>query len=146
MLLVLETTTMVWQYWWQYLTLWQYWKYSRAQNPVCWILFILILQFFVPILPKSSFVIIKTSPSSEVGEYWIMIGHLNKKYSYGDSLGRSVTHYKYLKKKLKTIQRPIQKMQNFCGFYTFCAAFQIFKTNLNSVYDVHVLNFLSNYI
>ena len=47
------------------------------------------------------------------------------------------------------IHRPLQKMQNLCGFYTIYAAFHLFKflqTNLNNVHDKHVLNFISNYM
>ena len=99
---------------------------------------------FVPNLPKY------TSPSSEAGEHWIMIGRLNRNYYYADSLARSITHYKFLNKKYqKMIHRPLQKMENLCGFYTIYAAFHLFKflqTNLNNVHDVHVLNFISNYM
>ena len=105
---------------------------------------------FVPNLPKFSFAIINTSPSSEVVEHWIMIGRLNRNYYYADYSTRSVTHYKFLNKKYqKMIHRPHQKMQNFCGFYTIYAAFHLFKflrTNLNNVNDAHVLNFISNYL
>ena len=41
---------------------------------------------FVPNLPKLTFAIIKTSPSSEVGEHWIMVGRLDRNYYYADSL------------------------------------------------------------
>ena len=103
---------------------------------------------FVPNLPKFTFAIINTSPSSEAGEHWIMIGCLNRNYYYADSLARSITHYKFLNKKYqKMIQRPLQEMENLCGFYTIYAAFHLFKflqTNLNNVHDVHVLNFISN--
>ena len=105
---------------------------------------------FVPNLPKFTFAIINTSPSSEAGEHWIMIGRLNRNYYYADSLARSITHYKFLNKKYqKMIQSPLQKMENLCGFYTIYAAFHLFKilqTNLNNVHDVHVLNFFSNYM
>ena len=105
---------------------------------------------FVPNLPKFTFAIINTSPSSEAGEHWIMIGRLNRNYYYADSLARSITHYKILNKKYqKMIQRPLQKMENLCGFYTNYAAFHLYKflqTNLNNVHDVHVLNFISNYM
>ena len=68
---------------------------------------------FVPNLPKFSFAIINTSPSSEVGEHWIKIGRLNRNYYYADSLARSVTHYKFLNKKYqKMIHRPLQKLLN----------------------------------
>ena len=105
---------------------------------------------FVPNLPKFTFAIINTSPSSEADEHWIMIGRLNRNYYYADSLARSITHYKFLNKKYqKMIQRPLQKMEHLCGFYTIYAAFHLFKflqTNLNNVHDVHVLNFISNYM
>ena len=105
---------------------------------------------FVPNLPKFTFAIINTSPSSEAGEHWIMIGRLNRNYYYADSLAQSITHYKFLNKKYqKMIHRPLQKMENLCGFYTIYAAFHLFKflqTNLNNVHDVHVLNFISNYM
>ena len=79
---------------------------------------------FVPNLPKFTFAIINTFPSSEAGEHWIMIGRLNRNYYYADSLARSITHYKFLNKKYqKMIQRPLQKMKNLCGFYTIYAAF-----------------------
>ena len=108
------------------------------------------LADFVPNLPKFTFAIINTSPSSEVGEHWTMIGRLKRNYYYADSLARSITHYKFLNKKYqKMIHRPLQKMENLCGFYTIYAAFHLFKflqTNLNNVHDVHVLNFISNYM
>ena len=47
------------------------------------------------------------------------------------------------------IQQPVQKTDNLCGFYTRFAAIQLFKffqTKLNNVHDVHVLNFISNYM
>ena len=105
---------------------------------------------FIPNLPKFSFAIINTASSKEVGEHWILIARLNRSYYYADSLARSVTHYKFLGKKYqKIIHRPLQKMQNLCGFYAIFAAFQLFKffqTNLNNIHDVHVLNFISNYM
>ena len=54
---------------------------------------------FVPKLPKFTFAIINTSPSSEVREHWIIIDRLNRNYYYADSLARLVTHYKFLNKK-----------------------------------------------
>ena len=50
---------------------------------------------FVPNLPKFTFAVINTSPSSEAGEHWIMIGRLNRNYYYADSLARSITHYNF---------------------------------------------------
>ena len=47
------------------------------------------------------------------------------------------------------IQQPVQKTDILCGFYTIFAAFQLFKffqTKLNNIHDVHVLNFISNYM
>ena len=100
---------------------------------------------FLPNLPKFSFAIINTSPSSEVGEHWILIGRFIRSYYYAESLAQSVTHYKFLNKKYqKMIHKPLQKMQNLCGFYTIYAAFHLFKflqTNLNNVLDVHVFEF-----
>ena len=104
----------------------------------------------VPRLPTFSFAIINTSPSSEAGEHWIMIGRLNRTYYYADSLARAITNYKFLNQKYqKTIQQPVQKTDKLCEFYTIFAAFQLFKfcrTKLNNVHDVHVLNFISNYM
>ena len=53
---------------------------------------------FVQNLPKFTFAFINTSPSSEAGEHWIMIGRLNRNYYYADSLARSITHYIFLNK------------------------------------------------
>ena len=104
----------------------------------------------VPRLPTFSFAIINTSPSSEAGEHWIMIARLNRTYYYADSLARPITNYKFLNKNYqKMIQQPVKKTDNLCGFYTIFAAFQLFKffqTKLNNVHDVHVLNFISNYM
>ena len=104
----------------------------------------------VPRLPTFSFAIINTSPSSEAGEHWIMIARLNRTYYYADSSARPITKYKFLNKKYqKMIQQPVQKTDNLCGFYTIFAAFQLFKffqTKLNKVHDVHVFNFISNYM
>ena len=47
------------------------------------------------------------------------------------------------------IQQQVQRTDNLCAFYTIFAAFQLFKffqTKLNNVHDVHVLNFISNYL
>ena len=47
------------------------------------------------------------------------------------------------------IQLPVQKTDNSCGLYTTFAAYKLFKnfqTKLNNVHDVHVLNFISNYM
>ena len=75
---------------------------------------------FTPNLPKFSFAIINTS--KKVGEHWILIARLNRNYYYVNSLARSITHYKFLGKKYQKIKhRPLQKMQNLCGFYeNFC--------------------------
>ena len=104
----------------------------------------------VPRLPTFSFAIINTSPSSEDGEHWIMIARLNRIYYYADSLARPIAKYKFLNKKYQKMkQQPVQKPDNLCGFYTIFAAFQLFKffqTKLNNVHDVHVLNFISNYM
>ena len=102
---------------------------------------------FIPNLPKLSFAIINTASSKE---HWILIARLNRNYYYADSLARSKTHYNVLGKKYqRIIHRPLQKMQNLCGFYAIFAAFQLFKffqANLNNFHDAHVLNFISNYM
>ena len=104
----------------------------------------------VPRLPTFSFAIINTSPSSEAGEHWIMIAPLNRTYYYAGSLARPITKYKFLNKKYqKMIQQPVQKTDNLCVFFTIFGAFQLFKffqTKLNNVHDVHILNFISNYM
>ena len=98
----------------------------------------------VPRLPTFSFAIINTSPSSEAGEHWIMIARLNRIYYYADSLARRITKYKILIKKYqKMIQQSVQKTDNLCGLYTIFAGF---ATKLNNVHEVHVLNFISNYM
>ena len=79
---------------------------------------------FIPNLTKFSFAIINTASSTEVGEHWILIARLNRNYYFADSLIRSVTHYKFLgKKHQKILPRPLQKMQNLCGFYAILQHF-----------------------
>ena len=116
----------------------------RTQIPGYWIL----SSDCIPNLPTFSFAIINTSPSSEAGEHWIMIARLNRTYYYADSLACPIKKYKFLNKEYqKTIQHPVKKIGNLCGFYTIFAAFQLFKffqTKLNNVHDVHFLNFISN--
>ena len=102
----------------------------------------------IPSLPIFSFAIIKSSPSSEAGEQWIMLAWLNRTYYYADFLDRQITQYNFLNKNCqKMIQRPLQKTDISCAFYTICEAFQLFRflqTKLKNVYDVHVLVFISN--
>ena len=105
---------------------------------------------FVLNLPKFSFAIFNNSPSSEVCEHWIMIGRLNRKYFYADSLARSVTHYKLLNKISKNDTQTTPENAKLVWVpHSIYAAFLLFKlllTNLNNVHDVHVLNFISNYM
>lgn len=102
----------------------------------------------VPNLPKYTFAIINTAPSSSSGEHWIMIARLNKTYYFADSLGRR--RYKFLNKKYqRMVPRKLQNIENLCGFYTIYAAFHLFtffESKINNVHDCHVLNFISNFM
>ena len=46
-------------------------------------------------LPTFRFAVINTSPSSEMGEHWIMIERLNRTYYYVYSLARPITPCKF---------------------------------------------------
>ena len=104
----------------------------------------------VPQLTKYSFAIINSAPSNDRGEHWIMIARLDKSYYCADSLGRKRSTYPFLSKKFRRMApRKLQKIDNLFGFYANYSAFLLFKffqKNLNSVHDVHVLNFISNFM
>ena len=101
----------------------------------------------IPNLPNYSFAIINNQPSGFAGEHWIMVARTMDKFYYADSLGEK---YKFLDKKYRPmISSKLQKIENFCGFYTIYAACELFKFNItltNYFNDVMVLNFISNYM
>ena len=104
----------------------------------------------VPQLTKYSFAIINSAPSIDRGEHWIMIARLDKSYYFADSLGRKSSTYPFLTKKFRRmVSRKLQKTENLCGFSVFHSAFLLFKffqKNLNNVFDVLVLKFISNFM
>ena len=104
----------------------------------------------VPQLTKYSFAIINSAPSNDRGEHWIMIARMDKSYYFADSLGRKRPTYPFLAKKYRRmVPRKLQKTDNLCGFYAIYSAillFKFFQKNLNNVHDVHVLNFISNFV
>ena len=104
----------------------------------------------VPQLTKHFFAIINSAPSNGRGEHRIMIARLDKRYYFADSLGRKRSTYPFLTKKFRRmVPRKLQKTDNLCGFYAIYSAFLLFKffqKNLNNVHDVHVLNFISNFM
>ena len=81
---------------------------------------------FIPNLPKFCFAIINTASTKEVGEHWILIVRLNRSYYYADSLARSITHHKFLGKKVPKNRTSTTSedakfvwiLRNFCGFST----------------------------
>ena len=104
----------------------------------------------VPHLPKFTFAIVNNQPSNERGEHWIMIARTVNEYFYADSLGKPQRKYPFLRKKYhRMISRELQQFKDVCGFYTIYAAYQLFKFNLrhlDNIHDVHILNFISNYM
>ena len=104
----------------------------------------------VPQLTKYSFAIINSATSKDRGEHWIMIARLDESYYFADSLGRNRSSYHFLTKKFRRmVPRKLQKTDNLCRFYALYSAFLLFKffqNNLNKVHDVHVLNFISNFM
>ena len=104
----------------------------------------------VPKLTKYCFAIINSAPSNDRGEHWIMIAGLDKSYNFADSLGRKRSIYPFLTKKFRPmVPRKLQKSDNLCGFcaiYSSLFLFKFFQKNLNNVHDVHVLNFISNFL
>ena len=104
----------------------------------------------VPQQTKYSFAIFNSAPSKNRGEHWIMIARRNKSYYFADSLGRKRSTYPFLTKKYRQmVPRKLQKTEKLCGFDAMYSAFLLFKffqKNLNNVHDVHVLNFISNYL
>ena len=104
----------------------------------------------VPQLTKYSFAIVNSAPSIDRGEHWIMMARLDKTYYFVNSLGRKRTIYSFLTKKYRRmVPRKLQKTDNLCGFYAIYSAFLLFKfyqTNLNKFHDVHVFNFISNFM
>ena len=104
----------------------------------------------LPRLTKYPFGIVNSAPSKNREEHWIMIGRLDKPYYLADSLGRKRTTYSFLTKKYwQMAPRKLQKTDNLCGNYAIYSAFLLFKLyqrNLNNFHDVHVLNFIGNFL
>ena len=104
----------------------------------------------VPRLIKYSLAIVNSALSNDRGEHWIMISRLDKIYYFADSLGRKRTTYSSLTKKYgRMVPRKLRKTDNLCGFYALSSVFLLFKfyqRNLNNIHDVHVLNFISNFM
>ena len=104
----------------------------------------------VPQLTKYYFAIINSAPSNDRGEHWIMIARLDKNYYFADCLVRKRSTYPFLTKEFRRkVPRKLQKTDNLCRFYAIYSAFLLFnffQKNLNNVLDVHVLNFISNFM
>ena len=69
---------------------------------------------------------------------------------FADSLGLSINIYLFLKPKHSQIVRTrLQDHPSVCGFYTFYAAFHLFKfqqEEINGVHDVNILSFVGNFM
>ena len=105
---------------------------------------------FVPNLPNDTFAIINTQPSNTPGEHWIMIAKFHHELYFADSLGQSINNYPFLKQNYSQMVRTrLQNHSSVCGFYTFYAAFHLFKfqqEEVTGVHDVNVLSFISNFM
>ena len=104
----------------------------------------------VPQLTKYFFAIINSDPSDGRGEHWIMIARLDKSYFFADSLGRRRSTYPFLTKSidewfLESYKRLIISV-DFTQFIQHFFLYKFFQKNLNNVYDVHVLDFISNFM
>ena len=79
-----------------------------------------------------------------------MIARVDKSYYFADSLGRKRSAYSFLTKKYRRmVPKKLQKTDNLGGFYAIYSAFLLFKffqRKLNKIHDVHVLNFISNFM
>ena len=104
----------------------------------------------VPQLTKYSFAIVNSAQSNDRGEHWIMIAHLDKSYYFADSLGRKRSILSFLTKKYRRkVTRKLQKTDKLCGFYAIYQVFfllKFFQKNLNNFHDVHLSNFISNFM
>lgn len=108
----------------------------------------------VPIPPRNKFCIINTDLSKDPGEHWILLANCGGKQFYCDSLGKTFFHYRNLQylvyngiKKLD--YNALQEHQQLCGFYCIYFAHLLYKFNrkyMNSIRDVHVLRFISNFL
>ena len=79
-----------------------------------------------------------------------MIARLDKISYFADSLGRKRSTYSFLSKKYRRmISQKLQKTDNLYGFNANYSAFLLFKfyqRSLNVVLDVHIWNFMSNFL
>ena len=105
---------------------------------------------FVPSLPNNTFAIVNTQPSNASGEHWIMIARYRHELYFADPLGCSLKEYTFLKQHYKQmIPTKLQVHPSLCGFYTIYSAFHLFKfwqKEITRVHEVHVLNFISNFM
>ena len=102
---------------------------------------------YVPTLDNDTFAFINPQPSNMQGDHWVMIANSRQKLYFADSLGRK--EYSFLKQHYEPmIPEPLQSHPSVCGFYTIYAAFHLFKFRQeeNTVHDVNVLSFISNYM
>ena len=80
-----------------------------------------------------------------------MIARVDKSYYFADSLGRKRSAYSFFltKKYRRMVPKKLQKTDNLGRFYAIYSAFLLFKffqRKLNKIHDVHVLNFISNFM
>ena len=105
---------------------------------------------FAPNLPNDTFAIISTQPSNTPGEHWIMIAKFHHEMYFANSLGLSINNYPLLKQNYSQMVRTRpQDHPSVCGFYTFYAAFHLFKfqqEEITGVHDVNVLFFKRNFM
>ena len=101
-----------------------------------------------PTLVPNTFVIINTDKSGSQGEHWVMLARVRNRHFFGDSMGKSVKHYKNLKNFPKVAYlNEIQMQQDpICGLYSIYFALKLFD-NVPTVYnDRELLLFFNRYL
>lgn len=78
-----------------------------------------------------------------------MLANLDGKYYFGDSMGKPLENYQYIKIGFTPRRMVWQKMQRggLCGLYSIYFAHKLFNDkNLNSIKDFDVVKFFSIYL
>ena len=90
-----------------------------------------------PPIPRNSFQVVNTSPSSDFGTHWVLFCNNSDVVVFADPLGLSILNYKHLYKKILTqytkvfeilLNNPLQpENSNDCALYCLYVAHCIFS-------------------
>ena len=107
-----------------------------------------------PYLPLNSFCIVNIETSKDPGSHWIILANKDNVVYFGDSLGKSLSDYPYIRlwQNTSTISLvfdgDVLQTGNYCGLYCIYFAYVLYTGNFSERFlnDNFLLLFFSSYL